>query len=174
MPLGPLPGLQRLASGIFASNGTSIGPISFPACKLLVIYHVIVGYTGGDIAMFQFNSDTTAGNYGSWYASMSHGGTPALSQSASNAGTVAGIPVSGTTQTIGRIGDMTIINIAATRKTVSIRNANETTSSTLGAIDNGLGEWLNTSAQITSVTMKLVGSNSLLAGSGFIVYGDNF
>lgn len=172
--LGPLPGWVRLGSGIFVSAGASIGPITIPAYKFLYIMHIITGYSGADIAMFQFNGDTTITNYGSWFMTKSHATTPLNAQSASNAGTVAGIPVSGTTQTVGRVGQFLISNIAANRKVIDIRNANESTTSTGPSLDEGWGEWLNTSAQITSISMKLVGGNNLNAGSGFIVYGDNF
>lgn len=172
--LGPIPSLQKLGSNIFSANGTSIGPITIPACKLLIIEYFISGYTGGDIGAFQFNADTTAANYGSWFMTASNAATPLLAQAAANAGTLAMIPVSGTNQTVGRRGFLRISNIAANRKVVDIRNANESATSTGPSMDFGWGEWLNTAAQITQITMRLVGANSLLAGTGFVVYGDNF
>lgn len=174
MSLGPMPSMQRLGSLIFTANATSVGPITIPACKFLMIVHVITGYTGADIAMFQFNGDTTVTNYGSWFMTNSNAATPINAQSANNAGTVAGIPVSGTTQTVGRVGRFFVSNIATSRKVFEISNANESTTTTGPARDGGWGEWLNTTAQITSVTMKLVGAQSLLAGTGAIIYGDNY
>jgi hypothetical protein len=138
-----------------------------------VIEYVITGYSNTDVAAFQFNADTTAANYASWFASMSNAVPPVNSQSGSNVGTVAMIPVAGLQFLLGRRGRMIISNIATVRKMISIETANESATTTLTGIERGVGEWLNTTTQITQVKMLDVGANNINAGSFAIIYGDN-
>jgi hypothetical protein len=139
----------------------------------LVIDYVITGYSGSDIGAFQFNGDATAADYGSWFAAMSNAATPLNSQTASNAGTIAVIPVSGTAITLGRVGRMIISNAANKNKVIDITTANESGTSTGPAIERGWGTWLNNTTQITQIQMMLVGANNLGAGSFAVVYGEN-
>lgn len=173
--LGPIPGLPKIASFNFGTAAVSSGAITIPACKLLIIEYLVTGYSGaGDIASFRFNADSTGANYGSRFVAFSVAAPPVNSQVA-NAGTLGHIPVSGVSQTIGRRGTIRISNIAANRKVCVISNSNESTSSTSPSIEVGWGEWLNTTAQITSIDMRTSGGSiTLSAGSGFVVYGDNF
>lgn len=175
------PGLRRLGSLNFASTGASQGPITIAACKFLFIVHGIIGYSGSDIATFQLNADTTATNYGSGFQEMTAAANAATGSflttgTVVNSGTIAGIPVSGiplTTAPGARVGDFTIHNPAANRKIFNIRNSNESTTATWPTQEFGWGEWLNTSAQITSIKMLTKSANNLLAGSFAIIYGDN-
>lgn len=172
--LNPL-GLEKLTSGNFSANAASIGPFTFAARKSLIIDFVITGYTGGDIGAFQFNADTTAANYGSEFVTATNVATPVIARSAANAGTIAMIPVSGTTQTVGRRGFIRISNIAASRKVADIRISDESATSTAPPGElYGWGEWLNTTAQITQIKMLLVGANSLTTNTGFVVYGSDY
>ena len=165
-------GMRRLGSLNFASQAASVGPITIAPCSLLVIEYFIAGYSGADIGAFQFNADTTATNYGSWFMASTNVAVP-INSGVQNLGSTAMIPVSGVGITIGRRGAIRISNVAANRKVADIRTSNESTTTTGPAIENGWGEWLNTSAQITQVKMLLVGGNQLLAGTFAIIYGDN-
>jgi hypothetical protein len=167
-PAGPV----RLGSVSFAVAGNASNTLNFGSYRLLTIEYVITGYSGSDIGAFQFNGDTTAANYGSWFLIGSNAATP-LNTQATNIGTTPMIPVSGTGITLGRRGKMTISNVAGNNKVVRIENSNESGTTTGPSIETGWGTWLNTTSQITSIQMKLVGANNLGAGTFAIVYGDN-
>lgn len=170
------PGLQRLASFNFGSAAATSGAIAITPCKILIIEYLITGYSGADVGSWRWNADATGTNYGTWWYLASNASTPLLAKQTSinGVGSVANTPVSGVTQTVGRRGCLRISNIAASRKIIDIRNSNESTTTTGPSMDFGWGEWLNTTAQITSVEFRTNGGANFNVNSGFIIYGDNY
>jgi hypothetical protein len=68
------------------------------------------------------------------------------------------------------------MNLATVSKSVGISHVQTNTGSaaTAGTLDFGGGEWVNTSAQITSIEMRTQGGSiTMPAGTGFTVYGSN-
>jgi hypothetical protein len=184
MPISATPSInaprfeKRLGSLIFQAGANSLGPITIPPVQILTIEYVITAYGGGgDIMSFQFGNastlDTTAANYGSWFSFFSNAAPPVNSQSAPNAGSIAMIPVSGVSQTVGRRGRLIISNVQARRKVIDITTANESATSTGPSLERGWGEWLNTTDQIQQIKIVTVSNNNVGAGSFIIIYGDN-
>jgi hypothetical protein len=68
-----------------------------------------------------------------------------------------------------------IMNLANVSKPVTIQCCTLTgAAATVGLMDVGIGEWVNTSAQITSIEMRTAGGSiTMPAGTGFTVYGSN-
>jgi hypothetical protein len=84
-------------------------------------------------------------------------------------------PLSGTAQLVGNaVGDEPVGDIEArVNVDASTGSAAAATVPTTMMVF-GSGEWINTAAQITSVTMLTTGgSATMAAGSGFVVHGRN-
>lgn len=145
------------------------------AMNRLWIQMNITGYSGADIASFQFG--TTAGvvdtgnNYWSRHLTSVAGGiiwvnTQVIS---TNMIRIGGIAV-----TTGRTVICDVMNRLEVSKTINIRNSTNTNAAaTAGTIDVGSGEWINTTGQIISVRMIDQNGTNLTAGSGFVVWGAN-
>jgi hypothetical protein len=67
------------------------------------------------------------------------------------------------------------MNLANESKPITLQTCTLTgAAATVGLVDIGWGEWVNTSAQITSVEMRTAGGSiTMPAGTGFTVYGSN-
>lgn len=173
MPAVVWPTLERLGSLRLASAATTTGVLTIPAREQLLIQVNIAGYGGGDIAALRFNGDT-ATNYWDRHLTAAAGGTTWVNtQTVATTNTM--IRLAGTTTTQGRSVTCTVMNIATISKSVGLSHIQTNTGSagTAGTLDFGGGEWINTSAQITSIEMITAGGATLTAGSGFIVYGSN-
>lgn len=169
-----VPPLPRIGGFRFNAAAVSSGNIQIPARDVLLILVVVTGYSGGDIASLRFNADATAAGYGSTWKTQSNAAPPVNAQVTNN-GTLAHITLGSAGITIGRMVLVQISNIAGQRKIICMENSNESTTSTEGVADiKGWGEYTVTAGQITQIDMRTSGgANTLNAGSGFIVYGDN-
>jgi hypothetical protein len=82
---------------------------------------------------------------------------------------------SGAPTTNGRSVEMVITNPLAKSKVITIStqigNGNSTAEGVLNL--GGVGEWINTTAQITSISMLTKAGQTMGAGSGFVVWGTN-
>lgn len=141
----------------------------------------IIGYTGADVAVLQYNADATAANYATRYVVMSNAATPVLSSvnycSASCSAAPLGIPMGDNQITVGRNNEIFCTNKATNRKICNLRESFESTSSAstgFNAFSIGYGEWYNTTNQITSVKLVTLNGTSLLLGTGFAVFGRTF
>lgn len=168
-----LPQLERLTSATTATSTT--GALTIPARDIIVCYIRITGYSGGDIASLRFNADSTAANYTSSHITATSATTPPVLARVNNAGTLGHIPIGSTGITVGRVATVTISNIAANRKVITIHESVEQASTAAATIDVcGYGEWLNTAAQITSIEMLTSGGQNMNSGSGIVIFGANF
>jgi hypothetical protein len=167
--------LPKLASAKLAAAAASIPALSIPSCDILFVLVRITGYAGADIASLRFNGDTGA-NYRTQFITGTAVATPVF------AGTPAGTVASATllrlyaaTTTLQRVSGTFITNFATTSKVARIDGYTSTGSAaTQGVIELGSGEWVNTTAQITSVQLITAGGLNMNVGSGIAVYGDNF
>lgn len=168
------PNMERLGSLKLGGSAVTTGVLTIPARDVLLVICRVTGYSGTDIASLRFNADSTITNYTSSFITGTSASPPVLAR-VNNVGTLGHIPIASTGITVGRTAIISISNFATTRKVCKIDSSDEQTSTTAGTIDiNGYGEWLNTAAQITSIEMRTSGgSNTLNAGSGFVVYGAN-
>ena len=169
------PFMERLGSLTLAGSAVTTGVLTIPARDLLFVLCRVTGYSNTDIASLRFNADSTVTNYTSSFITGTSATAPPVLARVNNAGTLGHIPIASTAIVVGRTSMISISNFATTRKVCKISSADEQTSATAATIDiNGYGEWLNTAAQITSIEMRTSGgTNTLNAGSGFIVYGAN-
>lgn len=172
MPLTVPRGYERLGSVKLSGSAVTTGALTIPARDLLLIQVYVAGYSGGgDIASFRFNGDTGS-NYWSRYVSYAAGGTTATNnQNVSQ--TLARIFAQSTT--LKRSALVSLTNAAATAKTgVVLGQTSTDAAGTAGIAEFGAFEWVNTSAQITSVEMRTAGGSvTMPANTGFIVYGCN-
>jgi hypothetical protein len=172
MPPIPYLGMEELGSIRLGSAAVTTGVLTIPAREQLFLLCNIAGYSGGDIASLRFNGDTGA-NYWDRHLTAAAGGVTLVNtQTAST----TLIRLAGNAVTTGRSVAVSIMNLAAVSKSVAIApvQTNTGTAATVGVMDIGGGEWVNTTAQITSIEMRTAGGSiTLSAGSGFTVYGSN-
>lgn len=153
---------------------TSIVTLTSAMTKLFIQYN-ITGYSGGDIAMFQFGGTAgavdTGNNYWSRHITWNAGGTVAANTQVT---TTNGIRVAGNAVIQGRSGICQLMNVATVSKPMTIHTQTLTGAvGTAGLIDLGGGEWVNTTQQIISIRMIDQNGTNLLAGTGFVVWGAN-
>jgi hypothetical protein len=164
-------GLEFLGSTLMGSAASSSSVVTIPARDYLEIYIRVTGYGGGDIASLRFNGDTGS-NYWSRYLNSAAGGA-VLTNNQNTAQTMARLFAAGVTT--GRTAVVGVTNRQTNTK-VGVVNGNTATNAagTAGAIEFGGFEWVNTTAQITSVQLVTPGGQTMLTGTGFEVYGMNF
>lgn len=165
--------LERLGSIRLTASAVTTGVLTIPAREQLFLLCNIAGYSGGgDIASLRFNGDTGT-NYWDRHITWAAGGTtPTNVQNAS----ASLIRLAGNSVTQGRSVTVSIMNLATVSKSVGISHVQTNTgaAATVGVLDIGGGEWVNTSAQITSIEMRTAGGSvTMPAGTGFTVYGSN-
>lgn len=159
-------GLEFLAAGVLSLNGT----VTFPARdwvegRIRVRFYGVAG-----IVSLQFNSDT-GNNYVSRAVTMATGGTTWANSIDSN--TTNMIRVAPQTTTGNRTVDFCFGNVLNKTKIVTINPATTTGGVGTGApIDLARGEWFNTAAQVTSITLSEPSGNAF--GADIIVFGKNF
>lgn len=164
-------GFEFLGSTELGTAAATTSTISIPVRDIILIQVRITGYAGGgDIASLRFNGDTGA-NYWSRYISCAAGGTTLVNnQNVSQ--TLARLFA--LTTTLQRSTEVVITNNATTSKVGAVRAQTSTgAAATAGGVEFGGFEWVNTSAQISSVTMVTAGGANMNAGSGFVVLGAN-
>lgn len=162
--------LEFLGSIKMGANATTSAVLTIPAREQLFIMVVVAGYGGGDRVSLVFNGDTANNYWDRHLASAAGASTFGNSQNA-NQGLIR---LAANASTAGRIISVFVKNIAAASKPVVIHTATATgTAGTVGEIDIGAGEWVNTVSQITTIQLKTAGGQNLLAGTEFSVYGVN-
>ena len=171
MPLHSPAGYEFLASTVLTSAAQTTGAISFDARDLLLVQVRVTGYSGSDIASFRFNTDTGA-NYWSRYISAATGAVT-LTNAQNTSQSLARLFAAGTT--LQRSALVNITNNAGTSKVGRVEGQTSSgAAATAPVIEWGGFEWINTSAQITSITMLTAGGSITLGiGSGFAVFGKN-
>ena len=153
---------------------TSIVTLTSAMTKLFIQFN-ITGYSGGDIAMFQFGGVSgavdTANNYWTRHITWAAGTTTATNNQTTNTN---GIRLAGNAVTQGRSGICQLMNYQTVSKPFTVHTQTLTGSTgTAGLIDLGGGEWVNTTQQIISIRMIDQNGTNLTAGTGFVVWGAN-
>lgn len=154
-----------------AASCASIGPITVPTRDILMIVVKITGYGGSDIVSARFNGDSGANYWDRHLTSVAGGVVFVNTQTASTTlCRLAGVAQSG-----GRIITMIGINKATLSKHFTIDTGDITgAAATVGRWDRGDCEWVNTTAQITDITMLAAGGQTLTQDTEFGVFGKNF
>jgi hypothetical protein len=171
MPLITPNDMEYLGSIRLNGSAATTGVLAIPARERLTIHCNIAGYSGGDIASLRFNGDAGA-NYWDRHISYAAGGvTPVNAQNVST----TLIRLAAATATVHRMAVVDVINIASLSKVCSMTVQTATQSAAnAGILDIGSGEWVNTSAQITSVEMRTAGGSiTMPAGTSITVFGVN-
>ncbi len=150
-------------------NAVTTGVLTIPAYDILRVSVRVTGYSGSDITSLRFNADAGA-NYWSRYISSAAGGVT-LVNTASVSQALARLFALGTT--LQRSAIVLITNNAATSKVGIVSGQTSTgAAGTSGVLEFGGFEWVNTSAQITSIEMRTAGGSvTMPAGTGFAVEG---
>jgi hypothetical protein len=171
MPAVFFPGMERLGSLRLTGSAATTGVLTIPPREQLFLLVNIAGYSGGDIASLRFNADTAA-NY--WDRHLMSATGVATFTNAQNASSTL-IRLAGNAVTRGRTVQVSIMNLATASKPVAMSVCTLTgAAATVGDSDVGWGEWVNTTAQITSIEMRTAGGSiTMPAGTGFTVYGSN-
>ena len=161
---------EFLGSTVLASSATSTAIVPIAARGLLMVQSIITGYGGSDIASLRFNSDSGA-NYWSRYLASAAGGV-VWTNNVSVSATLARMFALGVTT--GRSSNMSISNRLASSKCGAVSALTGTGSASTGdGVEIGGFEWINTTAQITTIQMLTAGGATLTTGSGFAVWGKN-
>jgi hypothetical protein len=167
--------MERLGSIRLSSSAVTTGVLTIPAREQLFLLCNIAGYSGGgDIASLRFNGDTGT-NYWDRHITSVSGATPPVFVNVQTASTTL-LRLAGNAVTTGRSVSVSIMNLATVSKAVGISHIQTASGSaaTVGGLDIGGGEWVNTSAQITSIEMRTAGGSvTMPAGTGFTVFGCN-
>jgi len=169
----PSPGYDFLGKiAITGSAAVTTGALTIEARDMLFVQVRVLGYSGGgDIASFRFNGDTGT-NYWSRSISAASGGTT-LTNAANASATLARLHPTSTT--LQRSSTHAITNNASTSKvgTISAQTGSGAAATT-PVIEWGGFEWVNTSAQITSIELRTAGGSvTMPVGTGFAVWGIN-
>jgi hypothetical protein len=137
----------------------------------LIVVSRVTNYSGsGDVASFRFNADSGS-NYWDRYVNFAASSTTVVNtQNVSQTLMRLGIAT-----TKGRSDEITISNLATQTKLCSVKTQiGSGAAGTAGVSAFGGGEWVNTSAQITSIEMRTAGGSVTMGvGSGFMVFGRN-
>lgn len=177
MPLLIANDMEFLGSLRLSSAAVSTGVLSIPARERLTVHCNVAGYSGTDIASLRFNGDTGT-NYWDrhivWNAAATAATIPTGGATAQNLSTTL-IRLAGNGVTTAQMVVVDIINILGVSKAVcmTVQTASGA-AGTGGVLDIGGGEWVNTTAQITSVEMRTAGGTiTMPAGTSISVFGIN-
>lgn len=164
--------MEKLGSIRLSGSAVTTGVLTIPAREQLYLLINIAGYSGGDIASLRFNGDSST-NYWSRHITFATGGVTATDVPTASASLLR---LAGNSVTTARTVTCSIINLASVSKSVAIQTLQTGTgaAATVGVLNIGGGEWVNTSAQITSIEMRTAGGSvTMPAGTGFTVFGCN-
>jgi hypothetical protein len=171
IPLKNTTGWNLLGQTRLFAEALTTDVVSIPPADMLFI---ALSKPAGDVPVFprfQFNGDTTATNYAAGFWQRSNASTPVTSRTV-RAGNTAGLEGNVVGSSSPMMSWHLITNYATSRKVAEIRGEVESGSGN-ASIYEGWGEWLNTTAQITTVVL-VYPSNLLPVGTTFQVYGFNF
>lgn len=170
-------GWEFLASTVLGGAAVTTGAITVAARDELLIVFRVVSVSSSDTVGLRFNGDT-GNNY--WWRGITSvktatsGSAPAFVDTfLASTSRILVYPLAGTTQITGHA---IVTNRSATTKVAAINSAigSAAAATVPTTMVFGAGEWINTAAQITSVTMLSTGGAATLAtGSGFVVFGRN-
>jgi len=156
-----------ITGATLTANAASFPVLPIPAYPTLEIRLNCPGLSGSDIPTLRFNGDG-GNNYWDRNVSIAQGAT--LNTNAETA-TTAQIRL-GIATTKQIVASLNIINFLGQGKVVSGRVViGSGAVATPGIVIQQAGEWVNTTAQITSVTALILGANSFLAGSSIMIFG---
>lgn len=168
--------LTFLGSTVLASAApqTSIVTLTSAMSKLFIQFN-ITGYSGNDIASFQFGGTAgavdTGNNYWTRHLTSNAGVATFNNTQVTNTNMIR---LAGNAVVQGRSGICQLMNVATVSKPMTIHTQTLTgATGTAGVIDIGGGEWVNTTQQIISIRMIDQNGTNLTAGSGFVVWGAN-
>ena len=172
-----LAGYELLGKTVLTVAAATTSIITIPARDMLLIQYRVTGYSGADIAAFRFGgtagSVDTAANYWDRHLTSARGATTFTNtQTASS----TMLRVAASTSTRQRTGLVTVTNLQGVSKLCGYLTGALTSTgaaATVGGLDIGGGEWINTTQQIVSVQMLDAGANNLNIGTGFAVFGMN-
>lgn len=171
MPSIDFGGYDFLGSTVFTGSAQASAVVTIPARDLLQIQVRVTGYSGGDIASLRFNGDSGA-NYWSRSISWAAAGTTATNTQNASATLARLFNQTTTNQRSATVG---ITNFTTTSKVGNISaQTSSNSAATIPVIEFGGFEWVNTTAQITSVQLLTAGGSiTMPAGTGFAVFGRN-
>jgi hypothetical protein len=172
--VGAAIGSISIQPGIFL-DGASLGAnaaafplLTFPAFNSLDIRLNITGLSGSDTLILRFNADAGA-NYWDRNLTVAAGAVVVVDTNTTTANQIK-VAIATTKSITGRL---TVTNSLAVSKLVS--GAVSMGTGAVGTAGTGVismaGEWINTTAQITSLSVLLLGANNILAGSSVQVFG---
>jgi hypothetical protein len=171
MPLVNPLGYEFLGSYKFASSLQTSPAITIAPRDLLLIQVRVTGYSGSDIASLRFNGDSGT-NYWSRSISVAAGGTT-MTNAQNASATLARLHPTGTTQQRSSLHAVTNFATKSKVGTISAQTSSGS-AATIPELEFGGFEWVNTTAQITSVTLLTAGGSiTMPAGTGFAVFGRN-
>ena len=165
-----------------AADRTATVTISSTAPRdVLLIVVRVTGYAANDIAAIRFGTDTAAIDAGAnyWHRHLVVASASATFVNCEVASAtrifVANNPAAcgtGVQQQRSVIFECT--NLATRSKACTITSMTSTgAAATVGIIDIGAGEWVNTASQIGKIELRTNGANNMNIGSGFAVFGRN-
>lgn len=164
-------GLEYLAGGEYQVGAapTSIGPVFFPARDVLMVIFRASSLSAADQLAFRFNEDAGA-NYWDRNLAAAVGGAT-FAETATNTSTM--IRAGRDLGTLPRIGILIVMNKINVPKPVTCQVAMGTgAAATVGDLQFGNGEWVNTTAPITSMTMLSAGGTATFGvDTGLGVFG---
>jgi len=159
-------GLEFLVAGVIANTGT----VTFQARDWVEARIRVRFYNPGDIISIQFNGDT-GNNYVSRAVNMPTGGiiwANPIDLTATDRIRLASTAITG-----NRSIDLYFANAANKSKIAITRPGSTTGSSATGIMmELSQGEWFNSTAQVTSITVTTAAGNSM--GADIAVFGKNF
>lgn len=173
-----LPGLVFAGSTKLGAAATTTSVLTIAAFDELLVMYRITGYGAADIGAFRFGGTAgavdTAANY--WDRNLSSAQNTATFTNTQTASSTM-VRVAQATATTQRNGLLVVSNNATTSKMVGHLNSlltNTAAPATVGALQIGGGEWVNTTQQIIALQMLTAGGQTLSAGTGFAVWGFNY
>lgn len=168
---GPWPPVFLAQTPPLAAAAANLGTLVVPAMNTLYIEITLTGFSGADQLGIRFNGDTGA-NYVSRFLTAA-AGVATLTDAPFVSATAMRLTAAATTA--GGHISLKINNILATSKETQI--VTHTSTGAAGTASplwlSAGGEWVNTTAQITSVLVLAVGANNLSAGSSVTIWGSN-
>lgn len=164
----PFPLYFLTGFSVTAAGATFTTP-AFPVYNSLVIVIGVPSFSASDSAAIRFNGDTGA-NYVSRFITAVAGGVvfadaPFVSGTSMRVSAIAG--------TTGHNIIIKCTNIATVSKQCVIQTHLTTGAAATAptAVIAGSGEWVNTTAQITTVTLMTASANNLGIGTSLMVFG---
>jgi hypothetical protein len=157
-----------LTGATLTSAAAAFPTLTFPAYSSLQILLHIAGYSGSDLGSLRFNADS-GNNYWDRNISIAAAGVTNVNNETTTTSQMR-FGIAGTKQVVCLFN---IQNLLAVSKLVrgSVAMATGAVGTAATIISGMAGEWVNTTAQITSLSVQVVGANNFVAGSTVQVFG---